>query len=193
MKSSDVRVFGLVVGTYVLSDIGMAVPYGREVLIPGDKAVRSKDLQKGLSQRCLFQLPDNPPSYTAPATFIRDDVLQERIRSLELQVQSLTAHNTRLESENDQLRESVRAATTHGDRLDTILQAIQQRGVSVVHTQGERPAQVNELADGTAPQFLPAEITPKNAEVRIHTVTEAGSANIADAAERLRKLRRGGS
>ena len=181
------RVFGLVVGTHVIADIGMAIPHGREVLIPGDKVVRSRDLQRALTQKCVFQLPPNPPQHVAPPTHVRDDVLQERVRSLEVQ-------NKHLQEENDQLRESLRGALAHQGRLDTILEAIQQAKLGPLPgSPGAQtiPAPRDELADGTAPQFIPDTIAPKDAEIRIDVVKHSADSSVSDAAEKLRKMRRG--
>lgn len=188
MSQGDVRVFGLVAGTHVLEDIGMDVPHGREVVIPADKASRSKDLWRAIGQKCIFRLPDQPvPQHAAPVTFIRDDVLQERNSFLE-------QRNKQLEEENRQLRESLRQAMAQQDRLDTILQAIQTMPTpSTVYVNGGSApaAPKDEIADGTAPQFIPAEIAPKDAETRIDTKREAtDSSGVSAAADRLRKMRK---
>ncbi len=187
--SGDVRVFGLVAGTHVLEDIRMDVPHGREVVIPADLAARSKDLWRAISQKRIFQLPSQPPPpHAAPVTFIRDDVLQERNRFLE-------QRNKELEDENGRLREALRQSMAQGDRLDTILKAIQSMPApQAVYVNGAGPASAprEEIADGTAPQFIPAEIAPKDAETRIDAKREeaADSSGISAAAERLRKMRK---
>ncbi len=187
MNPGDVRVFGLVTGTHVLEDIAMDVPHGREVVIPADKAARSRDLYKAIGQKCIFRLPDQPTAtYVAPVTHVRDDVVQERNQFLE-------KRNRQLEEENAQLRESLRVAMTQQDRLDTILQAIQAVKLpEFVHVNGQAApvAARPEIADGTAPQFIASEIAPKNADTRIGVQVEEGDFSVADASERLRKLRK---
>jgi hypothetical protein len=189
VNPGDVRVFGLVAGTHVLEDIGMDVPHGREVIIPADKAARSRDLYKAIGQKCVFRLPDQPmPTHVAPVSHIRDDVLHERNQFLE-------KRNKQLEEENIQLRDSLRTAMAQQDRLDTILQAIKAVKLpDTIHVNGHHaaPAARTEIADGTAPQFIASEIAPKNADTRIGVQGEAGDFVVTDAAEKLRKLRKGG-
>lgn len=191
MNNGDVRVFGLVVGTHVLEDIGMDVPHGREVIIPADKAVRSKDLYRAISQKCIYQLPAQPmPTYAAPVTIIRDDILQERNQFLEQRCKLL-------ETENEQLRESLRTSMAQGDRLDTILKAIQDVKLpDTIFVNGGVAAApvVQEIADGTAPQYIPDEIAPKGVETRIDVKTDSvDSAGLSSAADRLRQMRNKGS
>lgn len=189
MTTGDVRVFGLVAGTHVLEDIGMDVPHGREVIIPAEKAARSRDLYRAIGQKCIFLLPPQPvPQHAAPHTFIRDDVLQERNQFLE-------SHNKALEEENRSLREQLRAALAQQDRLDAILRAIQNmpapQVVQVAGSAGLLPPPKEEIADGTAPQFIPDQIAPKDAETRIAVKTQtADSSSVASAADKLRELRK---
>lgn len=94
----------MVVGTQPLADIGMDVPYGREVIIPAEKAARSRDLYKAISQKQIFQLPAQPgPQHVAPLGHVKDDLLQERNQFLEQRCKHL-------DEENKQLREALRTA-----------------------------------------------------------------------------------
>ena len=169
----------------------MDVPHGREVIIPADKAARSKDLWRAISQKCIFKMPNIPPPARGPLGHVGDSLLQERLVFLEQRCKQL-------EDENTTLRESLRSALAQGDRLDTILSAIQSMPApQVVHVNGHGSAPAaprEEIADGTAPQFIPSEIAPKDAETRIDTKRETGdSSNVNVAAERLRKMRQGRS
>jgi hypothetical protein len=191
MSAGDVRVFGLVSGTHVLEDIGMDVPHGREVVIPADKAARSKDLYRAISQKCVYQLPAQPgPQHVAPVTIIRDDVLQERNQFLELRCKQL-------EQENEQLRGSLRSALAQGERLDTILKAIQDvkfPEAVYINAPGAVETKVaDEIADGTAPQFIPDGIAPKDVEARIDIKAQTSDSSVSSAADKLRRLRKGGS
>ena len=195
--NGDVRVFGLVVGQHVLEDISIGIPHGREVVIPGDLAQRSKDLWRAISQKRIFQLPSQPaPQYTAPVTHIRDDVLQERNGFLEAKCKQLESENQRLQDENQRLQEGLRLAATQqsGAQLETILKAIQDiKLVSPVYVSGS-PVHTpirEEVADGSAPSFIPSEIAPKGADTRIVVQRGTGDGGVSDAADKLRKLRRG--
>jgi hypothetical protein len=195
MGTGDVRVFGLVAGTHVLEDIGMDVPHGREVIIPADKAARSKDLYRAIGQKRIFQLPSQPsPQHMAPAGHVHDDVLQERNRFLEHRCKQLEEEKQRLQEENHGLQASLRSALAQHEKdgLNTILQAIQGLKASgTVAASGQAPLPREELADGTAPSYIPSNITPLDAETHIEVRRETGDSDVSMAAERLRRLRRG--
>jgi len=192
VSTGDVRVFGLVTPTHVIEDIAMDVPHGREVVIPADKAARSRDLYKAIGQKCVFKLPDLPPPvHTAPAGHVRDDLLQERNRHLE-------ARNKLLEEEVTQLRASLGAALAQRDQFDAIMKAIGSVkapfGMVGMGSGQQTPVQCSDVADGSAPQFIPGEIAPKDAEVRIDRVSqEADSGSVSDATAKLRQMRKGGN
>lgn len=196
MSAGDIKVFGLVMGTHIIEDLGMDVPYNVTVTIPADKAARSKDLNRAISQKCVVVLPSAAPPIapTAPSFAPQpapqvsfDPVLQERIRALE--------------SENQGLRDALQAALQQQakteSKLDDILAAIKAGGGVVqtvyVGANGQAVKPPGEVADGEAPAFIPAEIRPREAEARIEVQKdEATGASISDARERLRKLRQGG-
>lgn len=192
--SEDIHVFGLVAGTHLLEDIGMDVPHGKTVTIPAEKAGRSKDLWRAISQKLLFKVPGPngaylPQTHVAPPHAVKDDVLQSRVQFLEIRTKQL-------EDENAQLRAALQAAFSQKESLDAILAAIEgvKRTPVVVMGGQSLPAAraVEELADGAAPQFIPEQIAPKDASTRIDLVKQESTApELSDAATRLRKLRRG--
>jgi len=198
-RSGDVRVIGLVAGTHIIEDIGMDVPHGVTVTIPGDMAIRSKDLWRGISQKCLFQLPSAapPPGQYLPATpavsVIQPDPdrprLEARIRELENKVLTLEVENRLLR----ELRGEPQGTQNRDSKIDSILEALQNATLS-----GPRPmfgggtSRKEEVADGTAPTFLPSEIRMRDADVRIDIQGESSTtSDVSGAAERLRKMRQG--
>lgn len=198
MNNGDVRVFGLVVGGCVLDDIRMRVPHGQEVVIPAEKACKSKDLYRAINQKSIFALPSQPAvQHAAPVTHVREDVLMERNGFLENRCRQLEADNLRLQEENDRLKEAavLSMAVQEQGRLDTILKAIQDiKGAAPVYVNGANgtvPPARPEVADGTAPSFIPAEISPKDAEVRIGVQRETGESDVSAATSKLRQMRRG--
>ena len=188
-RSGDIRVIGLVAGTHVIEDIGRDVPHGVTVTIPGELALQSKDLWRAISQKCLFQLPTAaPPPHMSTPVFTDSDkaVLEAQIRELETQVRVL-------EAENRALKELAQT-TASSDKLDAILMAIQSGQMSMgAATGGVRPAArpSQEVADGTAPTFLPSEIRPRDVDARIEERKETQVSDVSSAAGRLRKLRKG--
>jgi len=194
-RVGDIRVIGLVAGTQIIEDIGMDVPHGVTVIIPGDLAIRSKDLWRALSQKCLFQLPSaGPPlpQLSAPPVVNFDSLRAEaRILDLEKQVHQLEGDNRVLrELLNDvQARES--------QKLDSILSALQGGfqggGISQIPVNFPQPRIKEEVADGSAPTFIPSSIRSKDMDARIDVPTDSQTSDISDTLEKLRRARQGGS
>jgi hypothetical protein len=188
--TGDIRVFGLVAGTHIIEDIGMDVPHGMTVTIPGELAIRSKDLWRALSQKCLFQLPAAAPPLALPQQAPGGDLDRLRAESraivLEGQVRSLEAANMALQA-------VVQGFQARDQKLDTILTAIQS-GMVFAQQPGVSAQAITkqEVADGTAPMFLPSEIRPKGVDARIDVQSESTESDIATTAEKLRRLRQGG-
>jgi hypothetical protein len=192
---ADIRVVGLVAGTHLIEDISRDVPYGMVVVIPADMALASKDLWRAINQKFLYRLPSIPNTQqVAPMTD------QEKQR-LERYARELESHVLRLQSENQELKEQLKAWQDKSDaimagKLDSIL-AMLQAGVPV---QGGAVVRGNDssqktipLVDGSAPTFLPSEIRSKDLEARIDVQPESSSSGVSEAAERLRKMRNKGS
>jgi hypothetical protein len=180
-RSGDVRVIGLVAGTHILEDIARDVPHGVTVTIPGELAVRSKDLWRAISQKCIFQLPSASP----PSPQLGYDIGQ-----LEGQISDLAARLRALEAENKLLREKTETQTAR--KLDEIISVLQSRPQTVVITEKEvKTVKPEERVDGTAPIFLPSKLHPDGAAVvRIDVPGENASSDVIDAANRLRKMRK---
>lgn len=186
----DITVFGTVAGTHFIEDICMDVPHGQTVVIPAEKAARSKDLWRGISSKCLFQLHTGAGPATAtptPPRTVPDDVLQQRLQHYEQRCRQL-------EEENAQLKERLAEATGYNQKLDAVLAAIQGIPSSTVVVQQvasgtATPSPRTDLADGSAPTFIPSEIKPKEATARIEVKQETAESDVAGAAGRLRKLR----
>lgn len=187
--TGDIRVIGLVAGTHIIEDIGMDVPHGMTVTIPGDLAVRSKDLWRALSQKCLFQLPaaaPPPQQQQVPGADLDRIRAESRAMALEGQVRSLEAANLALQA-------VVQGFQARDEKLDSILTAIQS-GMVFAQQPGASTQAVTkqEVADGTAPMFLPSEIRPKGVDARIDVQSESTESDISSTAEKLRRLRQGG-
>jgi hypothetical protein len=183
--NGDIRVVGLVAGTHLIEDIGRDVAYGATVVIPAELALMSKDLWRGISQKHLYQLPTIPTSHPMTAD-------PEKSR-LERYVTELESHVVRLESENKALREQLQKSGQEMDsKLDSILMALKSGAPMVAGTsRGNVTAQKSEVADGTAPTFLPSEIRSKDMDAHIDIQGESTQSGVSEAAERLRKMRKG--
>lgn len=206
LPTGDVRVIGLVAGTHVIEDIGRDVPHGGTITISAEEAYRSRDLWTGISQKCLMQLPliaatptyippgppvssypQLPPPQPPQPPDLEKPRLEATIRGLESQVQALAAENTAIK---DELRRGVQ---DQSQKLDTILAALQNGVPMAVQVASAERALKPEIADGSAPTFIPSEIIPKDVTVRLDIQGESSSASdVASAAERLRKMRKSG-
>jgi hypothetical protein len=184
---SDIRVVGLVAGNHMIEDIARDVPYGTTVVIPGELALMSKDLWRSISQKFLYQLPSIP--LTTPTSVTDSDR-----KRLESYISELEAHVLRLELENKGLREAQQIAID--SKLDAILSAVgsiktvAQPSHFVTHAQTS--AYKDDFVDGSAPTFLPSEIKPTDVEdSRIDVQRESSTSGVSEAAQRLRKIRKG--
>lgn len=196
--SADVRVMGLVAGTHVIEDLQTDVPYGVTVTVPAERAYMSKDLWRGISQRCLFHLPSAPPPQLAAVQVEVPVVAPERPLS------DLERRLEQLEAENQKLRQMVRPTEVlkgYDAKLDQILASLQNGHTSVAPVASSQPVTVREVktakpveeevADGTAPQFIPSEIVPRDAQTYIDVQGKSSTGDaVSEAAARLRKMRK---
>jgi hypothetical protein len=181
---NDVRILGLNMHTVLIEDISMDVPHGVTIIIPADKAAKSKDLWRLISQKMLFRLnPGGPLADYPPATPPQPNQEAERLRE-----------ENRLLAEQNQMLKQV--LDKQGGKLDMILGALETArfagpssgpGATVATTKAD-----NGVVDAGVPTYIPSEIKPKNVEshVEVQSETSEGS-NIAGAGEALRRLRRG--
>jgi hypothetical protein len=190
----DVRVIGMVAGNHVIEDIGRDVAFRTLVVIPEDQALISKDLWRAISQGFLCQVPSAPyPSGTAGAP---QDPDKARLEKYTAQLEALAA---RLQTENEALKRQLDgSAHAHSAKLDEILKAIQS-GVAAAPAVGVAPPvagapaakPVEEVVDGSAPTFLPAEIRSKDLDARINIQGEESTSDaVTEAADLLRQLRK---
>jgi len=182
---ADVVVYGLVGGTHVLEDIGIDIRQGVTVVMPAAKAAMSKDLYRAINQKRILLIPraDGQP-HPLRTPQVHDDILQQRCQFLELR-------NKQLEDENMQLRDALQLALRQQQQLDTIVAALGQLKVAPVTTSGVGSVS-SELADGSAPTFIPENIRPKDASSRIDVVKkETDGADISGAVGALRRMRSG--
>lgn len=191
-RGADVRVIGLVMSTHVIEDIAMDVPHGVTVIIPADKAARSKDLWRAISQKCLFQIKTaGPPVGFVPGSADRKDAvaIQSRLAALE-------SRNSSLESESKALREQLAAAQARQQgTLEAILEQLKnQPAPQVVQLSGSggsngSSVKSSEVVGGDAPTFIPGQIRPDGAETRIGTQEVTAESDVGSVADRLKKLR----
>jgi hypothetical protein len=205
---SDVIVTNVRMGTYVISDIGIDVPHGVVVHIPSEKALRSKDLWRGISQRTLFQFhpsaihkgalmpvqppeplppPPEPTVYQAPETLVH--ALTEHNKALTLAVERRDEVLFALVTEQQ------RQLAEQGKQLAEAVRLLRERPVSTTapsNVAGAVPG-LPDVVNGDAPVFIPSAIKPKDVESHVNVQTEASEgSSVSGAASALRRLRQGG-
>jgi hypothetical protein len=201
MSAGDVTVFGLVVGTHVLTDIGMDVPHGHTVTIPAAKAQKSKDLWRAISQKCIFLIQSGPyahrnvdvtGTYVPPPPvhqFTADPAMSDRQQALEDENRQLKETLIR------QRQEAEAAEKRQQGKLDSILELLRSGAAThtIVMSQGVQGAPGQPRAtpiEDDAPTFIPAVIRPENAETRIEAKKAESDSTLSGASDKLRELRR---
>lgn len=183
---NDVRIIGLQMTTVLIEDIAMDVPHGVTVVIPAEKAARSKDLWRLLSQKQLFRLNAGPfADYPNPNPALPN-----------AEVERLQEEKRLLEEQNRLLRLQL---DRQGGKLDAILAALETQRLApqIVHVVAPNgtaspSGAPSEVVDAGVPTFIPSQIKPENVEshVEVQSETSEGS-GIAGAGEALRRLRKG--
>ena len=171
--TGDTTVFGLVMGTYVIEDIQMDVPHGIAVTIPADKALRSKDLWRGISQRKIFRLGSPSASFNVAPPSV------EQMEALRSENQLLRDFLTQQAVE---YRQALASQEVKMERILTLLAQGSNRGLS-------QEAKHTEAVGGEAPMFIPSKIRPDDVELHMVAQEETSESNLADASEALRRLR----
>ena len=196
--SGEVIVAGLVTGTHLIEDIGVAVPHQIAVHIPADQALRSKDLWRGIQQGKLFKLDGGSGFHVGSARTAE----ASRLANLE-------SENHRLTLELAEARRELEAERNRNHGLVDVLAGLQAQlqGVQAavgrlgdasrdVHNTQVGPgapsvAAPNGAVGGEAPTFLPDRIRPEAAVAQIRPATETTeSSNVANAASKLREMRK---
>lgn len=184
--TGDVTVLGLHPVSCHLEDIAMDVPHGTSVVIPADKAARSKDLWRAVSQRLLFRLDNGltiiqngaPNPLTSEITMLR-----ERIRALEEENRTLRAELAHQD------------AASQG-KLDAILSML-QKGPALrmeIPSEGTVRPMASGVVEVAPPPYIPSQIrseVPLDAHVQAETGSSEAT-NVSEATSELRRFRQRG-
>ena len=188
----DVVVFGLDTQTVPLDDIMMDVPHARTIIIPEERALRSKDLWRAISQKRIFRLSPDPSLKMTPAAV---PPTLPGPSPAEIQLKALQGENTSLRVENASLRariEVLEALAPGSGKLDEILKLLQERPVAAASA---APVSMKtNLGEGvvevSAPSFVPSEIRPKDVATRVEVSSETSHGGaVSGASEALRRRR----
>lgn len=217
MNPGDMVVCG-VSADIVVEDIGLNVPKGMAVPVPGDSAQRSKDLWRYISQGLIFKcdvsniVRSAPPApapveslkyievYNSNLARIQGDLAQVRTAKadLETDVGRLQAENAKLRSE---LAEE-RAKTQKLDKLDDILTLLQKHPAPQQPLRSALVSLPNNGTNGTpssveesAPMYIPSQIKPDGSSDGVGLVARVGQSDggaVTGAAQALRNVRKRG-
>lgn len=182
MSTGDVVVLGMAMGIHMIEDISMGVPQGMVVTIPADLALRSRDLWRAISLKQVFRLhagSHQAPLVVPPAQADPMPQLIEENRQLEAALLSQQAQNTAILEQLKAQADAIKALTT----------SLANAPRTVVVQQGGAPGAQAAVGED-APTFIPSNIKPEAAEVRIETRREETTeADISTSRDRLRRLR----
>jgi len=177
----DVTVLGLKPDTCILADIGMDVPHGRVIVVPADRAMRSRDLNLAINQGFLFRLNNGLPN-----TLTANPLLPE-VQALRERVQQLENENHTLRGKLSLVEESVPQQA----KLDAILTLLQTAPAVRGPVLAASPAiALPGVVEEAPPPFIPSKIRSDGLQPHIQTEKTEGDADVSSAAARLREMRR---
>lgn len=196
MSSGDMTVVGMVSDRHVVEDIGVIVPKGVAVTIPGPMTLMSKDLHRAISHGALLRIHEPPTAVRASLPKEERDRYEGEIQRLSAQVDALMSRNRLLESQTETLQNELAILRDKDSKLDAILSAIHERPTMIQQVVQQAPlvaatkAPAEEKIDGDAPMFIPSTIKPDNVEERVLVQETTSSSSVAASASKLKALRK---
>lgn len=205
---NDVKVMNVKTGTVLIEDITIDVPHGVVVSISSEKALRSKDLWRLISQRLLFRFHGGPIHTASPNPTPAAPVLSP----VEPQVVPLPAATpvvpaaappAGLEEQNRLLREEIGvrdeafaaallAQQGRFDELLSLVRGLAAGGVSSAAPTANRKGRPVAGPSGDAPLFIPSTIKSVDMDDHVSVQTNEGE-GVSSAASALKKLREKGA
>lgn len=206
MNNGDVTVCG-VSEDKLVEDIGVLVPKGDVVTIPGPLAHRSKDLWRLLSQGLIFQLNANSllrlkRADSTPAPPVELEKLELETQSLRSELTKVQTDNTGLRAEVKSLKLEILRLKEEGSsqalsqaKLDEVLNLVRSRSIapSEVRTNGTKPLSVGvEDVDESVPIFIPSKIKSDSDVTGKVSLKEGATdaSSLSDASKALKGIRR---
>jgi hypothetical protein len=210
MSPGDLVVCG-VSADIVVEDIGLNVPKGVAVPVPGDSAQRSKDLWRYISQGLIFQcdvsnIRRSAPFVPAPVESLKYIEaynsnlarIQGDLARVTTAKSDLEADIGRLQAENARLRVELadeRAKTQKLDKLDDILKLLQKQSVAQPPLRSDLGSGSNKgpAVDGAVPMYIPSQIKSEGPSDVVGLVARVGQTeggSVAVATQALRNARK---
>lgn len=211
MNPGDVLVCG-VSEDVLVEDIQFSIPRGHAIVVPGDKANKSKDLWRLISQGTVFKLQTNSLLHPSKTQKPSEAAEEEKNEALKTQIEDLASQVTglrdelqrakfklseqaaleaevgRLQAENARLRADLATRDGLDSKLETILSAVKDRPATVV-VQGS--TQKTATPSDDAPIFIPSQIKGEGGESRVNVQeTTSDGSGVAGASQALRGLKK---
>ncbi len=186
-----ISVVGCVTGTHIIGDINVVVPHRVAVFLTAEQVLRSKDLHRALQQGSIMKLDggsalrSEPVGVSAPADSTRVAQLEAEIKHLRRELEAALNREAGLQQVFASLGGQLAGIQGALGRLET-------RGPTFGAQGPNNAAAVNRgVVGGSAPVFIPSQITPDVVESSIQVETsESGESTVTDARSRLRELRK---
>jgi len=216
MNPGDMVVCG-VSADIVVEDIGLNVPKGMAVPVPGDSAQRSKDLWRYISQGLIFKcdvsnIVRSAPPAPAPVESLKYievynsnlSRIQGELAQVKTAKADLETDLGRLQAENAKLRAELaeeRAKIQKLDKLDDILTLLQKQPAAQQSLRSALVTLPNNGGNGSssveeaAPMYIPSQIKPDGSSDGVGLVARVGQSDggaVTGAAQALRNVRKRG-
>lgn len=198
--SADITVVGLVHESHIIEDIGIIVPKGEAVTIPGHLMIRSKDLYRSLSMHTIMKI-HQPPTALQNSTVSKAEAtrLQAEVARLLEQNSALTQRNKVVEADLDAAKVELAKMNAESGKLDAILAAIKDRPTvinQVIQSAKDPSLPKEEMVSGDAPHFIPSQIrnaSDSTGDERVEVQeTTSDTSSVSEAASKLSALRKKG-
>lgn len=191
MEIGGISVVGLAMGEHFLSDIQVVVPHRVPVYIPAEKALRSKDLYRALSQGTIFKLDGGTGYVQRPDT--KDSA---GVAVLKQENERLSRELAVAQQQIALLKEQLQAPSAIQSQMTSIMEALGRieatpKVVTQVMsgTQSTPTVEATGVVGGEVPMFLPDMSMPDTAEVRLNIQQSVSEDSVTGAASTLRALR----
>jgi hypothetical protein len=178
-------------GSYLIEDIKVCVGHGGTgTYISANEVVNSSDLYRAINSGILTLLVDsmpqaNPAQQPRPS---REDTLQNENRELREALARSNQQGNELQSSMSLLQGQVATLLAAVGRIETAPKAVQT--VVVVEEQASSTQAQKHFEE--LPVFVPDDLIPKDAKVRINFHTETSEEDTTSGTvSKLRELRRG--
>lgn len=188
-----ISVVGCVTGTHIIGDINVVVPHRVAVFISAEQVLRSKDLHRALQQGRIMKL-DGGSALRVESSGAPPSSDSTRVAQLEAEIQHLRRE---LEAALNREAGLQQVFASFGGQLAGIQGALGRLETRAPVTVGASAQNVSGNAagrgvvGGSAPVFIPSQITPDVSESSIQVETsESGESSVTDARSRLRELRK---